>query len=85
MGTKTDLPSHGGRRAGGQIIAIPDCHLAAVVDTLLGRQVIGKAGIAVQMVLGHIENRGHFCTQAVSGFQLEAGQFQHIQPGLIVQ
>ena len=37
------------------------------------------------MVLGHIENRGHFCTQAVGGFQLEAGQFQHIQPGLIVK
>ena len=52
-----DFPGHLGLRTGGQVVAVPHRHLAAVVDTLLGGQVVAELAVAVQVVLGQVENR----------------------------
>ncbi|MNO94874.1 hypothetical protein D3C76_865030 [compost metagenome] len=47
-------------------------------------QVIGRqAAVAVHVVFADVQHGGHFGIELVSGFQLEAGQLQHIQLHLI--
>ena len=63
------------------IIAIEDENALALEDARLGRGVLGHAGVAIEMVLAHIENGRRVGSQRVRRFQLEAGEFEHPDGG----
>jgi len=68
-----------------RVLAVHHHLMSAPEDTVLGQVVSRQAAVAVHVVFADVQHGGDFGVELVCGFQLEAGQLQHIQLHLIAQ
>ncbi len=59
------------------VLAIEHLHGLPVEDPRLCRGILVQAGIAIEVIVADVEHRRRVCREALRGFQLEAGQFEH--------
>ena len=75
----------GDQRASQIVIAVDD-HLTRTAEDPMLRQMVGRQiGIAIHMIFTDVQYRGHLGVQRLGGFELEAGQFQHVQIGALIE
>src|SRR5512144_2324950 len=69
------------RAPASRAIAIEHLHPVAEKDARLGRAVLGKAGVAVEVVLGEVEHRCRVRQERPGGLQLIARELEHPDGG----
>ncbi len=57
----------------------------AAEDAVFGQVISRQIGVAIHMVFADVQAGGHFGVEQLGGFQLEAGEFDHVQLDIISQ